>query len=86
MLWELAGLAGCTVLVVTAGAAGALVSGHPGTTLLLLPMPVLMPWGTVRLMKRANRRAQRRLAAGEFTGLEKLDAVGSTSLTHGSTV
>lgn len=83
MPWELAGLAGWAALVAPVGAVNVLVGNVAGMALLVIPPTILVPWGTVRLMKRANRRAQRRIAAGEFPGLGESGTVGAASLTVG---
>lgn len=61
MPWELAGLAGWAALVATVGAVNVLVGNVAGMVLLIVPPTILVPWGTVQLMKRANRTAQRRM-------------------------
>ena len=39
---------------------------------------IVVPLGTVQLMKLANRKAQRRIAAGEFPDFKALGAEAST--------
>jgi len=76
MPWELAALAGWAALVAGSALVG-LVSGSALTGMQMLLMALVLPAATllgplavVQLMKLANRRAQQRIAAGEFPGLD----------------
>ena len=62
-----------------AGATAAIVADAGLAMLILLPAAstVAMTLGAVQLMKLANRRAQRRIAAGEFPDMGALGAGGS---------
>lgn len=76
--WELAALAGWAALVAGSAVVGlSTESALTGMELLVMALvlpasTILGPLGVVRLMKLANRRAQQRIAAGEFPGLESL--------------
>jgi hypothetical protein len=86
MPWELGALAGWAALIAAIGVSNLLSGNLAGAALLIVAPTILVPIGTVQLMKLANRRAQRRIAAGEFPGLDASDAEGGTSLTDGSAV
>jgi len=69
MPWELGGLAAWVALVTAVGA-GRILAGNVAEVAALILVPtILVPVGAVQLMKLANRRAQRRIAAGELPGL-----------------
>jgi hypothetical protein len=69
MPWELGGLAVWVALVTSIGAASLLVGNGAGIAALIVVPTILVPVGTVQLMKLANRRAQLRISGGEFPGL-----------------
>ena len=83
MPWELGALAGWAGLIAAIGAGDVLAGNLAGAALLIVTPTILVLLGTVQLMKLANRRAQRRIAAGEFPGLGASDAEGGTALTDG---
>ena len=83
MPWELGALAGWAGLIAAIGAGNVLAGNLAGAALLIVAPTILVPLGAVQLMKLANRRAQRRIAAGEFPGLGASDAEGGRSLTDG---
>jgi len=86
MPWELGGLAAWAALVATTGAVNVFAGNFAAVALLIVPPTILVPLGAVQLMKLANRRAQRRIAEGDFPGLGTSDGRGSASLTSGTAV
>lgn len=86
MPWELGGLAGWAALVAGVGAGNILVGNLAGMALVIVVPTILLPLGVVRLMKRANARAQERIAAGEFLGLEAHRDREAGRLTDGSAI
>jgi hypothetical protein len=78
MPWELGALAGWVAL-----AAGLTLAGEGLVLLLVIPAAMgLAGLGAVRLMKLSNRNAQRRIAAGEFTGFNALGTEAKTDATE----
>ncbi len=73
--WQLGAVAGFTAL-----ATGLIVAGEGFAAMLFLPVGsvIVMTFGAVQLMKLANRRAQRRIAAGEFPDFRALGTEAST--------
>ena len=91
MPWELGALAGWSALI-AAIATGNVLAGN-GVAVMALSMAastIVVPLGAVQLMKLANRRAQRRIAAGEFPDFNALGAEVNTdangALTDGPAV
>lgn len=66
MPWELGGLAAWVALVSTVGVGNLLVGNVAEIAALILVPTLLVPVGAVQLMKLANRRAQQRIASGDF--------------------
>jgi hypothetical protein len=61
------------VAAAAAGMGGVMADGSPAMIILVpIGSTVAMTLGAVQLMKLANRRAQRRIAAGEFPDLKAL--------------
>lgn len=67
--WHFGIIAGATAI-----ATGATLAGNGIVAMLLVPVgaTIVMTLGTIKLMKLANRKAQRRIALGEFPGFETL--------------
>lgn len=84
MPWELGALAGWAGLVTAIGAVNLLAGNLAEVGVLVVAPAILVPVAAVQLMKLANRRAQRRIAAGEFPGLEESRIAETASLTDGS--
>ncbi|MCJ7627695.1 MAG: hypothetical protein MUO50_04825 [Longimicrobiales bacterium] len=86
MPWELGALAGWVAL-----ATGLTLADQGLALLVFVPVGMgIASFGAVQLMKLANRNAQRRIAAGEFPGLNALGTeaktVATDALTDGSAV
>ena len=78
MPWELGALAGWVAL-----AAGFTLAGKGLALLLVIPAAMgIVTIGAVQLMKLANRDAQRRIAAGEFTAFNALGPEAKTVATE----
>jgi len=78
MPWELGALAGWVAL-----ATGFTLADEGLALLLLIPAAMgIATLGAVQLMKLANRNAQRRIAAGEFTGFNELGTEAKTDGTE----
>jgi hypothetical protein len=82
MPWHLATIGAAAAV----GTAIAAVSSGSPTVMALMPASsaILMTAGAVQWMKLANRRAQRRIAAGEYEAFEALGR--GSSADHGSRV
>ena len=79
MPWQLGALGGWAASI-AAIAAGKALAGNGVAVMLffIVGSAIVVPLGAVQLMKLANRRAQRRIAAGEFPDFNALGAEAST--------
>ena len=91
MPWELGALAGWAALIAAIGTGNALAgNGVAVMAFSIAASTIVVPLGAVQLMKLANRRAQRRIAAGEFPDFNALGTEVNTdanvALTDGPAV
>lgn len=78
MPWELGALAGWAMLLAGLAVANLAVGSAVGVAFFVAGSTGGVVLGAVQLMKVANRRAQRRLAAGEFPDFKALSAEATT--------
>lgn len=69
MPWELAALASWAALVAGISLGNVFAGNFAAVAVIIVAPTIMVPLGAVRLMKRANLRAQRKIAAGDFPGL-----------------
>ena len=77
MPWELGALAGWSALLAGAAVTSLAAGSAKDLAFFIAGSTGIVFLGTVQLMKLANRRAQRRIAAGEFPDLTSLGPQGS---------
>ncbi len=80
MPWELGALAGWSALIAAIATGNALAGNSVAVMAFSIAgSTIVVPLGAVQLMKLANRRAQRRIAAGEFPDFNALVTEANTA-------